>query len=139
MKNGAEAMTEGGVLQINTRALEDSCILEVVDTGCGIPPSKIDHIFEAFYTTKSRGTGLGLAFAKRVVEEHDGHIEAKSEIGTGTTFRIALPKRLRAPRMDEVIESLEMVKPMLDPSDPLASREDLTRQPRSEVDGSTMV
>ena len=136
MKNGAEAMHEGGVLQINTRVQEESCILEVADTGCGIPQKNVEHIFEAFYTTKSRGTGLGLAFAKRVIEEHDGQIEAESEIGTGTTFRIVLPKRLRAPRMEEVIESLEMVKPILDPSDPLASREDLTRQPRGEADSS---
>jgi len=127
MKNAAEAMEGGGVLQIKTRVTETDCVLEVSDTGCGIPENRLKHIFEPFFTTKVRGTGLGLAFAKRVVEEHDGKIEAESEIDCGTTFRITLPIKREAPKMEELIDSLEAVAPMVDPDDPLASPESRRR------------
>jgi len=68
----------------------------VTDTGCGIPPADLEHIFDPFYTTKHEsqereGTGLGLTIVHQIVEEHGGHIEVTSEFGRGTTFLVNLP------------------------------------------------
>ena len=65
--------------------------VEVADTGGGIPPGDLTRIFEPFYSTKERGTGLGLAFALQVVKEHGGTIRCDSAAGRGTTFTIRLP------------------------------------------------
>ncbi|MCA9414575.1 MAG: PAS domain-containing sensor histidine kinase, partial [Candidatus Omnitrophica bacterium] len=114
MKNGAEAMKEGGVLEVRTKFEDGCCSLEVADTGCGIPKKELHSIFEPFFTTKTRGTGLGLAFAKRVVEEHGGQIYAKSECGQGTTFHICLPIQTRRPATEDVIESMGLAHPLVD-------------------------
>jgi two-component system, NtrC family, sensor kinase len=67
-------------------------VIEVIDNGPGIPPAMMPHMFELFHSTKgNRGTGLGLAVAKKIVEEHDGSISVKSRQGEGTTFTIRLP------------------------------------------------
>jgi signal transduction histidine kinase len=66
--------------------------ISVRDTGCGIPPTNLDRIFEPFFSTKGRkGTGLGLAVAWGIVEKHSGRIEVESEVGKGTAFRVLLP------------------------------------------------
>ncbi|MBW7938152.1 MAG: GAF domain-containing protein, partial [Candidatus Omnitrophica bacterium] len=111
MKNGAQAMKEGGVILIRTAISGDKILLEVTDTGQGIEEKNLRRIFEPFFTTKTKGTGLGLSLAKRVVEEHGGVIRVQSEVGKGTTFRIILPMRLEAPRMAEVITSLDKARP----------------------------
>ncbi|MDQ1328130.1 MAG: two-component system, NtrC family, sensor histidine kinase AtoS [Candidatus Poribacteria bacterium] len=64
--------------------------IEISDTGIGIPPEKLDQIFNPYFTTKSEGTGLGLSIAQRIIEEHHGIISVISEIGKGTTFRVIL-------------------------------------------------
>jgi signal transduction histidine kinase len=61
------------------------------DNGSGIAPDKLDRIFNPFFTTKEKGTGLGMAIAKKIVEAHDGSIAVASEVGRGTEFRITLP------------------------------------------------
>jgi two-component system, sporulation sensor kinase E len=61
------------------------------DNGCGIPPDKIGRIFNPFFTTKEKGTGLGMAISKKIVEAHEGSIDVVSEIGRGTEFKITLP------------------------------------------------
>ncbi len=67
-------------------------IIEVIDNGVGIPPNLMNHMFELFHSTKgNRGTGLGLAVAKKIVDEHDGSISVRSKQGEGTTFTIRLP------------------------------------------------
>jgi signal transduction histidine kinase len=67
-------------------------ILEVIDNGAGVAPSMMKHMFELFHSTKgNRGTGLGLAVAKKIVEEHEGAIAVRSAPGEGTTFTIRLP------------------------------------------------
>jgi signal transduction histidine kinase/pSer/pThr/pTyr-binding forkhead associated (FHA) protein len=67
-------------------------IIEVIDNGVGIPPGLMNHMFELFHSTKgNRGTGLGLAVAKKIIDEHDGSISVKSKQGEGTTFTVRLP------------------------------------------------
>jgi signal transduction histidine kinase len=81
----------GGELLVRTLKSEDSVILYVSDTGIGIPPENLPHVFDAYFTTKKGGTGLGLPTTRRIIEEHNGHISVQSEPGRGTSFRVDLP------------------------------------------------
>jgi signal transduction histidine kinase len=83
-----------GELDVVLSSSEKSVIIEVSDTGKGIPKSNWKRIFEPGYTTKTRGWGLGLSLARRIVEDyHHGRIVvARSEVGRGTTFRITLKR-----------------------------------------------
>jgi signal transduction histidine kinase len=90
--NAVQAMNEGGKLTIHT-AMEDGWIsMSVSDTGCGIPPENMDKLFTPFFTTKEdvKGVGLGLAVSYGIIERHGGRIEARSEVGKGSTFTIFL-------------------------------------------------
>ena len=71
----------------------EAAVLEVRDTGCGIPAEHLTHIFDAFFTTKGaeQGSGLGLSIVKGIVEQHQGEIQVKSTPGRGTLIRILLP------------------------------------------------
>lgn len=93
MLNAQEAMTDGGELIMRTHPSPDGrqVIIDVADTGPGIPPEQIEKIFTAFYSTKKRGTGLGLATARRIVREHRGTLHVHAEPGRGSCFTIALP------------------------------------------------
>lgn len=89
--NAQQAMLDGGELMIRTsRDKRDACI-EISDTGIGIAPNKLTHIFDAYYSSRSEGEGLGLMTAKKIVEAHNGTISVKSELGKGTLFTITLP------------------------------------------------
>ena len=82
----------GGVIHVRYRQEEDQAQLEVQDTGPGIPPDELPHVFERFYkSTDSGGMGLGLAIARHLVEAHGGTITAESTPGRGTTMRISYP------------------------------------------------
>ncbi|MDQ6630562.1 MAG: ATP-binding protein, partial [Verrucomicrobiota bacterium] len=70
-------------------------------TGGGIPQEQINRIFEPFYTTKKKGTGLGLMIVQRIVREHGGRIELESRVGQGTMFRLWFPLREKLPRLLE--------------------------------------
>ncbi|RKU27956.1 hypothetical protein C6497_10255 [Candidatus Poribacteria bacterium] len=89
--NGMEAMPEGGTLTVSTFKQENTVCLKVMDTGIGISEKDIEHLFEPFFTRKDKGTGLGLANVKRILEEHDGNIEIDSTLGEGTTVTMWLP------------------------------------------------
>ena len=92
--NALQAMPDGGVLTVETGSAASGGVwVSVTDTGIGIPPDKIDRIFEPFVTTKTKGTGLGLSVVRKIVENHGGTIEVVSEVGKGSTFKIILPKR----------------------------------------------
>ena len=73
-------------------------VLEIVDTGAGIPDQDLEHVFDPFFSTKQGGTGLGLAIASRIVERHGGHLEVESRVGVGTTMRLWLPQAERPAR-----------------------------------------
>ena len=93
IKNAMQAMTRGGTLTIETGQNTEEVWVRVSDTGGGIPADQVNLIFEPFYTTKKKGTGLGLMIVQRIVRQHGGHIELESRVGQGTTFRIWLPRR----------------------------------------------
>ena len=101
VKNAMQAMTTGGTLTLQTGESGDGVWVSVADTGGGIPQEQINRIFEPFYTTKKKGTGLGLMIVQRIVRAHDGRIELESHVGRGTTFRIWLPLHERKPRLLE--------------------------------------
>ena len=96
-ENAVDAMPEGGTLTLRTRAVTEgddgAVLIEVGDTGSGIPPEILERIFDPFFTTKEigRGTGLGLAVCYGIVTEHGGRIGVDSTPGRGTTFTIRLP------------------------------------------------
>jgi signal transduction histidine kinase len=91
LKNGIEAISDKGEVRIVTRSEEDSIMISIADTGTGISEENLKDIFSPFYSNKTSGTGLGLAFVKKVVDLHDGRIKVRSEQGKGTEFIIRLP------------------------------------------------
>ena len=101
VKNAMQAMTTGGTLTLQTGETSDDVWVGVTDTGGGIPQEQINRIFEPFYTTKKKGSGLGLMIVQRIVRAHNGRIELESHVGRGTTFRIWLPLHERKPKLLE--------------------------------------
>lgn len=99
MKNAMQAMTKGGTLTLQTGENNDAVWVSVGDTGGGIPQEQINRIFEPFYTTKKKGTGLGLMIVQRIVRAHSGGIELDSHVGRGTTFRVWFPLKDKKPRL----------------------------------------
>ena len=96
MLNACDAMPHGGTLRVTSRTSRmagqpDVIQVEIGDTGVGIPPEHLPHLFEPFYTTKPQGTGLGLAISGHIVTQHGGHVGVASIPGAGTTFTVTLP------------------------------------------------
>lgn len=89
--NAQAAMPGGGELTLQTRRAGDHAALDVIDTGCGVPERARPRVFEAFFSTKPKGTGLGLPTTRRIVEAHGGSIDLESEPGKGSKFTIRLP------------------------------------------------
>ena len=91
IQNAYQAMTDGGNLKISTKVSEGFMEVEVGDSGCGIPEKEIKKIFDPLFTTKPRGTGIGLAVCHGIIQKHNGVIDVKSQEGVGTTMFIRLP------------------------------------------------
>ena len=93
LKNAKEAMPKGGVLTVRTGKEDNKVLVQIQDTGIGIPEEIRDKIFEAFFTTKQKvkGVGLGLSVCYGIIKDHGGDIKVESEEGKGTTFVISLP------------------------------------------------
>jgi signal transduction histidine kinase len=93
IRNAIEATPPGGTITLITEEQDDSVVLTIVDTGPGIPKENLERIFDPFFSTKQMRFGMGLALVKQIVSEHLGEISVESDVGSGTTFRLTLPKR----------------------------------------------
>lgn len=99
LSNAFKFTEKGGTIRVDASRCDGGVQVEVEDTGVGIPPDKLPHVFEKFYQVdndaqpRSVGSGLGLAIAREIVEAHGGTIGAESQVGRGTRFRVYLPER----------------------------------------------
>jgi signal transduction histidine kinase len=91
MTNALDVMKNGGNLRLQVSRANDYVVLEVMDDGPGIPPELRDKVFQLYFTTKTKGSGIGLAMTYRAVQLHNGTIDFLSENGRGTTFRLEFP------------------------------------------------
>lgn len=94
LKNAIEAMSDGGTLEIRVCLEESSILIQFVDSGCGIPEDRLERLGEPFYTTKEKGTGVGLMVSQRIIETHQGTLTVQSEVGQGTSVEVRLPLRV---------------------------------------------
>jgi signal transduction histidine kinase len=91
--NAVEAMQEGcGTLSITIESTDEEHVVEIGDNGCGISEENMQRLFEPYFTSKRNGMGLGLAATLNIIQSHNGSVDVKSEIGTGTTFIITFKK-----------------------------------------------
>jgi signal transduction histidine kinase len=101
IRNAIDYNREGGKISVKTKEEGECVVIEVSDTGIGIPQKDIPFIFDEFFRVKNRktqhitGSGLGLSIVKKIVEAHRGSIEVRSEEGKGSTFTVFLPKRIK--------------------------------------------
>jgi signal transduction histidine kinase len=91
VKNGLQAIENGGTVRIETRVLKNRIEVSISDTGAGISSDQMEKIFNYYYTTKEKGVGLGLPIAHRIIEAHGGQLTVESQVGSGTKVTIALP------------------------------------------------
>lgn len=89
--NAEQAMPDGGQLVVRTSTVGEGVALDLIDTGCGMSAETQAHIFDAFFSTKGSGSGLGLPTVRKIVDAHGGSISLQSEPGHGTQFTIKLP------------------------------------------------
>jgi two-component system, sporulation sensor kinase E len=99
VRNAMQAMTRGGEITIATGAGSEAIWVSINDTGSGIAEEKLNRIFQPFFTTKKKGSGLGLMIVQRIIRDHAGRIDVESKPGKGTTFRVWLPMHVRRPRL----------------------------------------
>jgi two-component system, NtrC family, sensor kinase len=98
--NATQALDGAGRISVMVSQVDESAVsVSINDTGLGIAPENLSHIFRPFFTTKGHGTGLGLPLARRIVEEHGGKLEVTSDLGHGSTFTLVLPFRRPQPEM----------------------------------------
>jgi signal transduction histidine kinase len=98
MLNGIEAMKDtGGDLTIRVKGASDGQIqLSVSDVGVGLPVENAERIFDAFFSTKDQGTGMGLSISRRIIESHGGRLWATANSGRGATFHFTVPIEVKA-------------------------------------------
>jgi signal transduction histidine kinase len=95
--NAVQAMSAGGRLTISTATSGDKLRMEIKDTGSGMSSDQVKQIFEPFNTTKSRGLGLGMPYAQKIIHQHGGQIAVQSRQGKGTEVIIELPRKITKP------------------------------------------
>jgi signal transduction histidine kinase len=89
--NASQAIQEKGTITLSTYEDGQNIYIKFKDTGSGIPPGVLPKIFDPFFSTK-KGTGLGLSVSYNIIKHHAGQIQVESQVGTGTTFTVLLPK-----------------------------------------------
>ena len=89
--NAFQAMPQGGLLTLTLLKLDHVCQIAVTDTGTGIDPKHLQQLFSPFFTTKQKGTGLGLVEAQKIAQAHGGQLDVRSQLGRGSTFTLTLP------------------------------------------------
>ncbi|MBN2138598.1 MAG: hypothetical protein JW720_12395 [Sedimentisphaerales bacterium] len=92
--NAQQAMSKGGELMIRTERQKHDAVIRISDTGSGIAGDRLPHIFDAYYSSRPRGSGLGLPTTKKIIAAHNGSITVESDLGKGTSFTIRLPLHL---------------------------------------------
>ena len=107
IRNAVQAMPNGGLLKITLGSNDRFVTVSFKDTGGGIPADDLGSIFEPYYTTKSDGTGLGLMIVQRIIRDHGGEIEVHSELRSGTTFTLFLPRDERRIRLLQAAKATE--------------------------------
>jgi len=110
IKNAVQSMPHGGLLAITLSSTDRFVAISFKDSGPGISPDQLGKIFEAYHTTKSSGSGLGLMIVQRIVRDHGGEIEVHSEPGSGTTFTLFLPRDKRRIRLLKAARTSEKTK-----------------------------
>ncbi len=93
IQNAVDALPAGGEVVIETKKDMSTVEVRICDNGSGIPPEDMNRIFDFYFSTKERGMGFGLPFAKLAIEQHDGTITVESELQKGTCFLVTLPCR----------------------------------------------
>lgn len=99
-KNAMEAMPEGGRLTVSCFLRGEMAVLQMRDTGTGIAPEHLEQVFNPFFSTKGKGSGLGLAMTKKILDEIGGTVELESEAGAGATVRLVMPPQMAAEDVD---------------------------------------
>ena len=100
LSNAVKHTKSGGAIKVDVKNEENSVLISITDTGCGIPSDKLEFIFERFrqvdeeLTNKSEGSGIGLSLVKALIEAHGGNIKVSSTYGVGSTFTISLPNKI---------------------------------------------
>ena len=95
IENALDALSENGSLTINASEVENGSIeIKLSDSGKGISPDNLKRIFNLYFTTKTKGNGIGLSVVQKIISEHNGVISVESSPGYGTTFTIQLPKNI---------------------------------------------
>ena len=89
--NAVDAMNNGGKLTVRTSKKKGYVVLDIKDTGVGISNKELENLFKLFYTTKEKGSGLGLAVSKKIIDDHGGYISVDSQPGEGTVFSVHIP------------------------------------------------
>lgn len=97
LKNALEASRVDDIISMTTSLEKDQVVVTIKDTGMGMSTEVVDQIFKPFYTTKAQGTGLGMMITQKIVQEHEGSIDIKSDFGYGTTISIKFPRVLPTP------------------------------------------
>ena len=89
--NAQQALAPGGETRVSVRAAGDRVVVSIADTGCGMTSEQVARAFDPYYTTRPRGTGLGLPIARLIAVAHGGELSIQSTPGTGTTVEVSLP------------------------------------------------
>jgi signal transduction histidine kinase len=92
VQNAIDATQKGGKVSVRLGKQENDLVIDIADTGSGIPPEQLERIFDLYYSTKPDGTGMGLAITQQIVSQHQGTLRVESEKGRGSTFSVRIPQ-----------------------------------------------